>query len=860
MRLRIFSMLVIMALLWLAPSVLHGQAVTTSVVDVSQPFTYTNNLGNQVTLPAITTNSTPSAITSKFQGLINYFTQTGICAEIDIPAGTWLINQTLYLNNFESSHGGYQQGLINLRGAGEGTTMLQPAPGYEDMPVLMGGKYLQAGTTAGDTTLDLNALHHPQITGVYDGSVTGTHYGLRTLSTPSGTVNNRGTWATGTSYNVGDQVTQSTGGSTESFVCTTAHTSTLNGVNLSIASTSRTGNTVTVTTSAAHGLTVGTRYEARVTGVIGTYGDMNTVMDMLVSGVPSNTQFTYTLPGQDTTGTGGNAYIYDPAEPVYGTQWRSYWRETAVPASGLFFGTPLDAGPLDSSTNNTQPTFWKDTGQLTLDLCVVNNGTSNLGGQLLALTDEFSINLGGGIKLYVSKPGPDANTPYQFMCGTNNANLTLAPGVHRITLQFDYVTNHSIAIYVDGVQQPMWWCDINNNYNTGATAALTPDMASFMRYDGIGGGLALNNVSDITICGLNMSNTLRYAEGAAYSTQVLTNQSAPTDSFRYFNDDANTIAYLPLTDAPPADADYNNPAWSLVKVQEGQASIPSGGTQLYSYGWWMQQPYDFYKYGLFVNNLTINKPNSSYGACITYDNGYAMNLTNVALQGGFNAFDSINITGNNAYVFCFRNSTFTNASNAGIMFRGQNMLLGSNNSFPVIGRRAIVQGEEGNTDFTNTTFGPTYNYTDYLVFDGAGTSHGGFYNGVTIQPDPNHLHPSEALFHFGRADRFVSGWNALSVQNCTALNLPPNIVFFDLFSVDGKINTMPSNFVANQVNFSVANSGKLASFVKHTTPITTVSSPAAPMRRTSMSPPGWIPAVCRPGPRRLIRPPGAPMP
>ena len=73
------------------------QAIVPTYLDVSQAFSYYNSQGQQVNLSAITTGSTPTVITQKFLALIRYFNEMGLNGTIYIPAGTWEINQTLYL-------------------------------------------------------------------------------------------------------------------------------------------------------------------------------------------------------------------------------------------------------------------------------------------------------------------------------------------------------------------------------------------------------------------------------------------------------------------------------------------------------------------------------------------------------------------------------------------------------------------------------------------------------------------------------------------------------------------------------------------------------------------------------------------
>ena len=112
-------------------------------------------------------------------------------------------------------------------GAGQTTTILQAAPGYENMLPVQIGLYQQP------VNEDENALHRPQVTGVgiLDSSVTSTKYGYRTLSVApaSASVNDRGPWVSGTAYNVNDLVTLNNGpnSASQTYLCTTANTAEL---------------------------------------------------------------------------------------------------------------------------------------------------------------------------------------------------------------------------------------------------------------------------------------------------------------------------------------------------------------------------------------------------------------------------------------------------------------------------------------------------------------------------------------------------------------------------------------------------------------------------------------------------------
>ena len=740
-------------------------------------------------LSAITTANTPTQITQKFLALIRYFNEMGLNGTITIPAGTWLLNQTLYLTQYSATQCFPWDHTVNLVGAGQTATILQAAPGFENMMPVQIGLYQQ------EANQDGNAFHRPQVTGVgiLDGSVTGTRYGYRTLSVApaSASATDRGPWASGTVYHVNDLVTLNTGpagsvytylcttantagsgnqpgtgggasywtnppawtlgagyavgnvayltdntGYQRTFICTTAHTTAPeNNVNFQIASASRSGNTVTITTTTAHGLSAGALAAVNVYGIPSTNYDLNTQNKYVqIASVPNSTTLTYNWAGQDTTATpNGNSYvtIYAATTPLTGVNWRAYWREINVYADGFLDNTPLTVGPLDAATNYTQATYWQNTNQFTLDICVTNNNPAPMNGTICGvlglcvastyLNSVWSLTTNGS-NVYFVLPQPAGATNEKNMVNPLNLQLgnnALATGTHRISVQIDFRNGEQyLAAWIDGVQQ-----GINGN---NATYAL-PAGATFMPYTY--GGMYLGhdnyataamNSADWTFAGLSISNITRYTVGTVGSTQARADAQTLNDNLRYFTQDAVTVGYLALSDIPPADIDYNNPAWQSMCVQTGNASTPSGQTPSLATGLWVAEPWNQYcgANSAFIRNLTIQKllangAISTYGADVSMYDGYGTELSNVTLNGGFNAFNVIPHP-NNQYINRLYNVSL-NASFAGFYAYGSTMTIANGLTFPSPGKHAIYMYGSDN-DFRNVTIGPA-TYSDYLVED-----------------------------------------------------------------------------------------------------------------------------------------------
>ena len=661
---------------------------------------------------------------------------------ISVPAGTWPIDKTLYLNQLNPSIG--QTLVVNLSGAGQSQTIIEAAPGYEAIPLVMAGEYLQEPAQNG-AIVDINALHHPRVSGIgiYDAGVTGARYGLRTKSTATGTLNNRGFWAAGNTYAVNDEVSDGT----NTYVCTTAHTAT----------------------------------------------DSSPEVD----------------------------------KPYYGINWRNFWRQTNACASGYFVDSPLTIGPLDTA-NPGQPSYLQNSDQFTLDVCVENNESVNMEGQVCIDTSGdlgsswkgtiWSL-LSDGNYLYFTINVP-SGIPNEGDTGTViQANLGNAPGpgVHRITVQADFRDpQRQLAAWVDGKQVGITVNGVTaasyqypegtrlENYQTGAFQLGTNER-------GVPGIVD----QDWTYCGLCLSNAVRYQVGNIGDAQAYIGGGAPTDTQRYFTNDANTIAYLPLDDAPPADTDYLNSAWKLVKVQHGYASTPAGDTPHYGYGWWLQ-PESFYQPGPVVHDLTLLNSDQTYGAPFNMYLDYGADIQNVTLDGGFNNLDHW-LEGSNNYVMRLRNVTLQNAANSGIYSTGQTQFLGNGITVLNGGRYPLYLRMCG-ADFSNLTLsaGP---YTQYLMYAPSDQCQSFVFNNVTVLADTADNTPAQGVFNIGLAMYGMCGPNSFYLNGCTAYHLPAGITFLALPNSTTDWEYPEGHLTVEHVDFSVDNGGTLASFISCTAPV-----------------------------------------
>ena len=408
----------------------------------------------------------------------------------------------------------------------------------------------------------------------------------------------------------------------------------------------------------------------------------------------------------------------------------------------------------------------------------------------------------------------DLNTSLSVQIGPKS----LAQGPHRLSVQLDFRSGEEyLAAWVDSIQQAVLVNGVGSaSYPLPAGTTFVDSEGSelYVARDGI--HTAMSNCygysDDWTFAGLSLSNSTRYTVSTVGSTQARADSQTLNDNLRYFTNDAYTIGLLLFDDTPPAATDYTNPAWTQVRIQSGQAATPAGQNARVGYGWWVQEPWTGYtSYSMMVANLTLQKLNSSYGSDVCVYNSYGINLTNATLNGGFTAFNVLP-HGDNEYTNRFYNVSL-NASYAGYVSIGSTMSIASGLTFPSPGKHAIIT-DGGYFDWRNVTIGPA-SYSDYLVKDYPSDWLSTIFSGLTIQPDPNHTYPTKGVFFHERCD---CGKNLLRIENCSALNLPPGIVFVEL--PDGLSSACRNigDLAITAPNFSVYGDGKLAAFVRGFSP------------------------------------------
>lgn len=189
---------------------------TPATLDITQPFQ---------SLPAVTTASTPSDVTTAIQSRFDFFFANKMHGRVLAPAGHWPICRPIFMNGDG----------MELAGAGVGQTFIEAADGYRAIPMINVG----ARTLVEDRPLqDCNRVGLTDAAArVLDSSVTGERFGLRTYgeypadhfpaTTHHVAQRNAKPWSAGVAYKPNDVVTTSTPGAPSNVlaICTAEHQS-----------------------------------------------------------------------------------------------------------------------------------------------------------------------------------------------------------------------------------------------------------------------------------------------------------------------------------------------------------------------------------------------------------------------------------------------------------------------------------------------------------------------------------------------------------------------------------------------------------------------------------------------------------
>jgi len=326
-------------------------------------------------------------------------------------------------------------------------------------------------------------------------------------------------------------------------------------------------------------------------------------------------------------------------QPSYGANWQSYW-VAKVPSDVYFSMDPFSAGAYDATKGRASN--WSGMSAYTLDLSFYNNhANTNLPiagtewGESVQSIIWTMDNYMGNLRMIYTLTCADGSSISPQIQSSVNCD---AVGLYRVIAQFDFA-NAVLRIWVKAPGSQNFTCIANHRndsyFPAGAhfqTSAKTSFVfAGYPNGDPYGNGPFLNPPIDRTLCGLHMSNAVRYTD--ADTCTVLGSGSTPSDNFCYFTNDANTMAYLPLTDN---GADLQNSGYLVTQIH-GAAAGDSGKI---GYGYLCPGAAMSGRTNHRISDMTI-VPGPIWGAGVCKWQGLDTKLWNLDIHGGFYAIGDL---------------------------------------------------------------------------------------------------------------------------------------------------------------------------------------------------------------------------
>lgn len=499
----------------------------------------------------------------------------------------------------------------------------------------------------------------PALTDIYDASVTEPHFGLRTY--------------------------------TETPDAKTYHYGGTNKGNWQSGTAYAVGDFVTVGGNESTGVYVCTRAHASEAPWISTNGD------------PQPADWLKTTPGQ-------------------GTDWQTYWAKRRFSMASFVAGPFTGGAVLDAKTGETS--HFNNLDNFTLDIGVKNNMTTEYVGNI------FWSPMHGNTPIFCldTYPYDIYRTRLSVLLddGSKIEDIlphSILPGqASRMTLQWskNADNSHILAFWRSDPDDGVVRLAVRKTIPAWRTLASTDEGAFSLGVDNWWGAI-YQFTPDATFFGCHFTASARYPVGALGSVQSREDALLPTDQFRFFDNAADTIAYLPFTDnwqdsTPHQHSDLYRYG-PLITVQHGAAAGDAGQK---SFGLWRTRV-DGGNGGLSnqsIHDLTIANadPGEFYpwGAAVVTDYLLGARFYNLNLRGGAYGIYGIN-GGCNAYVLDLHDSTLQGCEAA--YYEHYMMTNARNISIPTPGRYGIY-APGGVPNFSGISFGkPGYtgSYTEYLV-------------------------------------------------------------------------------------------------------------------------------------------------
>ncbi len=274
---------------------------------------------------------------------------------------------------------------------------------------------------------------------------------------------------------------------------------------------------------------------------------------------------------------------------------------------------------------------------------------------------------------------------------------------------------------------------------------------------------------DITLCGLHTSAGLRYAD--ADDLLGRDGKQPIDDALRYFTNDAQTMAFLPLEDDPPVEGSHTQAM--LVTVQHGAAA---GDAKQKGYGYF-RSPAAICGVGHpRVSDMTI-RPGPTWGVGIVNWNTLSATYRNLDLRGGYWAIGDLYLGAQ--YPFDVRDCLLSGSDAAWCGM--SNILYFQNVTIRPVGRCGILLSGS-NCMLEGMTFADPQTFRSEYYFRHMGTVQYGGMNllvDITAEAPPGSRcqYPSIAAF----SQESIAGTRtSFTLRRCHVSNLSRDAVLLDL--------------------------------------------------------------------------------
>jgi len=463
-------------------------------------------------------------------------------------------------------------------------------------------------------------------------------------------------------------------------------------------------------------------------------------------------------------------------QPLTGTDWKGYW-VLRLPYNMQFFADPLAAGPYDATLNRAAN--WAGVERFTLDFAFVHNT------EAANYADGRPLLVAGSVYYYQPQGRswaidltPDGRLTLHLTLGDGTPRSLLlaanckAAGLYRLAVQVDFSRRLAQA-WVRKPGEAEFTRTLNDTAALPAGARFHANEYGYLQIcSGESGCPTSGNYrneppTDITVAGLHLANTLRYADAPTLQARA---GKATNDQFRYFTNDDGTIAFLPLTDHPQSDEEVRLYG-RLISVQHGEAA---GDAAQQGYGY-LHTPCEISGIGRQrVTDMTI-VPGPVWGVGIVNWNTLDPKYWNLDIRGGYYAIGDLFLGAQ--YTIDVRDCELSGSEAA---YNGMsNIVYFHNVTINPVGRCGILLSGS-NCVIDGVQFGdPQTRHSEYYFRHIFTTIYGGMnaLAHITAPAPAGCKYPSKAAFSMTP----IWNWNtSMILDDCAVANMGPDAAFLEL--------------------------------------------------------------------------------